>query len=161
MATYDFYKYFDTVQVDLRDIVKKYNLIYPNEQDTVYNIRNLFNLMNLNRNIISNIEQYFDNYIIVNDERPDIIAYKLYEDVNLWWLNLYINNISYFDFPLSDKSLYQLANELYYNEYKYSLEKYVEILTQQNEKKRNIKVVKPNQINLVLTTLFNGFAVRV
>jgi hypothetical protein len=148
----DFLKYFENIEIDLTALNEKYGIIYPNVQPVKYTIKNLFAMLS---NVdFSDLERYFDDYIIIDNERPDQLAYKLYEDINLWWVNLVINKISIYDFPLNDDSLYEMVEYLYVIEYKFSREKYTELLTELNENKRNIKVVKPEQINIVLTNLF-------
>lgn len=158
MATYDFYKYFDNVNVDVTELNKKYGIVYPNSQPTNFDLKNLFFQISLPE--FTEIERYFEDYIITENERPDQIAYKLYEDVNLWWINLVINKISYFDFPINDDQLYTLAGYLYENEYKFTLEKYIDILKNINESKRNIKVIKPEHINIFLSNIFNNYFIE-
>jgi len=155
MATYDFYKYFENVNIDVSKLNKKYGIIYPNYQPTNFNLKNLFSQISMDD--ISSFERYYDDYIITDNERPDQIAFKLYEDVNLWWLNLVINKISYFDFPINDEKLYDMSKYLYQTEYKYSLDKYISILKEFNENKRKIKVVKSSQVNIILSNIFNKF----
>lgn len=155
MAIYDLYKYFNNVEIDVSLINEKYGIVYSNIQPKKFLLKNLFALINLDD--FSDYDRYFDDYIIGDNERPDQIAYKLYEDINLWWLNLTINKISYFDFPISDENIYTLAGILYNTEYKYTLDKYISILKEYNDERRFIKVVKPEYINIILTNIFDKF----
>jgi hypothetical protein len=55
-------------------------------------VKNLFKRAFLRSDIIENLT-YFDKYNIIGDERPDQVAYKVYDDENLDWLILLANNI--------------------------------------------------------------------
>ena len=53
---------------------------------------NLFKRAKIRDDIFENV-QYFNKYTIVGDERPDYVAYKLYDDPTLDWVILLSNNI--------------------------------------------------------------------
>lgn len=57
----------------------------------------------------------FDKYIIEGDDRPDTVAYKLYEDSNLDWIILIVNNIInvYSEWPLPQKYFENFLLEKY------------------------------------------------
>lgn len=55
-------------------------------------VKNLFRRAKLRDDIFENLS-YFDRYIIIGDERPDQVAFKLYDDPNLDWIILVTNNI--------------------------------------------------------------------
>ena len=57
----------------------------------------------------------FDKYIIEGDDRPDTVAYKLYEDSNLDWIILVVNNIInvYSEWPLPQKYFENFLLEKY------------------------------------------------
>jgi hypothetical protein len=55
-------------------------------------VKNLFKRVKLRPDIYQNTG-YFEQYIIKGDERPDSIAYKLYNDPTLDWVVLLSNNI--------------------------------------------------------------------
>ena len=55
-------------------------------------VKNLFKRGKLRDDIFQNLA-YFDAYKILGDERPDNVAYKLYEDPTLDWVILLSNNI--------------------------------------------------------------------
>jgi hypothetical protein len=54
-------------------------------------------------------------YNVQNGERPDIIAYKYYEDANLDWVILLTNNIidPQFEWPLDDRSFERYIRKKY------------------------------------------------
>ena len=55
-------------------------------------VKNLFKRAKLREDIIGNLE-FFENYTIIGDERPDNVAYKFYDDATLDWVILLSNNI--------------------------------------------------------------------
>lgn len=57
----------------------------------------------------------FDRYIIDGNDRPDTVAYKLYEDPNLDWIVLLVNNILdvYSEWPLDDQQFESYILEKY------------------------------------------------
>lgn len=55
-------------------------------------VKNLFKRAKLRQDIIGNLE-FFENYTIIGDERPDNVANKFYDDPTLDWIILLSNNI--------------------------------------------------------------------
>ena len=58
-------------------------------------VKNLFKRLKLRDDIFQNLV-FFNKYEIVGDERPDNVAYKLYNDETLDWLVLICNNMQQF-----------------------------------------------------------------
>jgi len=67
--------------------------------------KNLFRRGEIRPDIFNDLS-YFTKYKVVGDERPDNVAYKLYEDENLDWVIMLSNNIinPENEWPLSQKS---------------------------------------------------------
>ena len=55
-------------------------------------VKNLFKRVKLSDDLFNNL-QYFTKYQIIGDERPDNVAYKIYNDESLDWIVLLSNNI--------------------------------------------------------------------
>lgn len=55
-------------------------------------VKNLFKKVKIRSDIFEDLT-YFTKYIIIGDERPDQVAFNVYEDENLDWLVLAANNI--------------------------------------------------------------------
>ena len=55
-------------------------------------VKNLFKRVKLSDDLFNNL-QYFTKYQIIGDERPDNVAYKIYNDESLEWIVLLSNNI--------------------------------------------------------------------
>jgi len=68
-------------------------------------VKNIFKRGQINSNIIKDLS-YFTKYQIIGDERPDNIAYKIYDNQYYDWLILLCNNIIHFqdEWPMSQKS---------------------------------------------------------
>lgn len=68
-------------------------------------VKNIFRRGELNFNVINDLS-YFTKYQIVGDERPDQVAYKVYDDQYYDWLVLLCNNIVNFqdEWPMSQRS---------------------------------------------------------
>lgn len=145
--------YFKSIELDISQYNNDNNIKYTNIQPITFQLKDLYNFTNLIFN--DNIDEYLEDYIINEEERPDIIAQKLYGIIDLWWINLLINNISYYDFPLTDDKISEMAEYLYVNEAKYSsVDSYKKVLTDINDKKRLIKVVKEDYVYIILRDVY-------
>jgi hypothetical protein len=78
-----------------------------NTNETYITVKNLFKRAKLRTDII-NIITAFKYYQIKDNERPDVVASKLYEDSELDWVILITNNIINVreQWPLSNQDLY-------------------------------------------------------
>jgi len=133
-----------TYSIDLSSYLKKYNIINSSLQTPEIEFKQVVNYVYYQNKIdISNIT---DDYILSITDRPDTLSLKLYDTTDYWWVNLAINNISYYDFPLDEISLNSLANYLYREYREYSLDTYIQFLENMNVEKRKIKIIKPENI---------------
>jgi hypothetical protein len=59
----------------------------------------------------------YDTYDVKNGETPESIAYKLYDDAELHWVILLINNITdrFHDWPMTEAQFLQYVNDKYTN----------------------------------------------
>ena len=57
----------------------------------------------------------YDTYDVKNGETPESIAFKLYDDIELHWVILLINNITdrFHDWPMSESQFLQFVNDKY------------------------------------------------
>ena len=78
------------------------------------NVKNLFKKGKLREDIFGDLN-FFTKYKIIGDERPDNVAYKIYNDSTLDWIVLLSNNILNIqtEWPLSQKSFDQVMLEKY------------------------------------------------
>jgi hypothetical protein len=77
-------------------------------------VKNLFKRGKLREDIFQNL-QFFEKYKIIGNERPDNVAYKLYDDETLDWVVLLSNNILNIqsEWPLSQRGFDKVMLEKY------------------------------------------------
>lgn len=122
---------------------------------------------------ISNISKsadFFMDYFIESEDNIDLISYKIYGDISYYWTILLVNNIqdALFDLPLNSDEIKKITKSVLENKIAYKLltaqsdkdkyisdNFYVEFIKQEdiNNKKRHIKVVRPELINKFISTL--------
>jgi hypothetical protein len=96
------------------------NVEYPNPlPDRVSNnsylkVKNIFRRVKLRDDLIQNLA-LFNSYEIQNDDRPDIVAEKVYGDPNLDWLVLICAGVVSIrdQWPMTDQELYDFCVEKY------------------------------------------------
>lgn len=88
-----------------------------NSNETYITVKNLFKRAKLRTDIV-NIITAFNYYQIEDNQRPDVIAQKLYGDAELDWIILITNNITNIrqEWPLSNQNLYYYMIEKYETE---------------------------------------------
>lgn len=85
-----------------------------NSNETYITVKNLFKRAKLRTDIV-NVITAFQYYQIKDNERPDVIAQKLYGDAELDWVILITNNITniHEEWPLSNQNLYYYMIDKY------------------------------------------------
>jgi hypothetical protein len=80
-------------------------------------VKNLFRRGKLKNDIFNDLT-YFTKYQIVGDERPDNVAYNVYNDETLDWVILLANNITNIqtEWPLDHQSYYNFLIDKYGSE---------------------------------------------
>jgi hypothetical protein len=80
-------------------------------------VKNLFKRGKLRDDIFGDLS-FFTKYQIIGDERPDNVAYKVYDDETLDWLVLIANNIINVqtEWPLSQQAFYNFLIDKYGSE---------------------------------------------
>ena len=80
-------------------------------------VKNLFKRGKLRDDIFGDLS-FFTKYQIIGDERPDNVAYKVYDDETLDWLVLIANNIVNVqtEWPLSQQAFYNFLIDKYGSE---------------------------------------------
>lgn len=145
----------------------KFNIVEFNNKKTKDFIKG-FDITN-----IAKKGDFFLDYVIEGNQNLDALSYKIYGDASYYWTIILVNNIqdSFFDLPLSSEELKKIAlDEL--NEYclqnnftdtqtkKYIQDnyytKYME-LEDENNLKRRIKIVRPEQLHKFITLLEDAF----
>ena len=85
-----------------------------NSNETYITVKNLFKRAKLRTDIVNFITA-FEYYQIEDNQRPDVIAQKLYGDAKLDWVILITNNITNIreEWPLNNQDLYKHMIEKY------------------------------------------------
>ena len=80
-------------------------------------VKNLFRRGKLKNDIFNDLT-YFTKYQIVGDDRPDNVAFNVYEDETLDWVVLLSNNITNIqtEWPLNQQSFYNFLIDKYGSE---------------------------------------------
>ena len=153
MPLENFSDYLKTTKLNISDFNKEKDIQYPYFQSENFELIDLSLMKNIDFSIL---DDYMEDYLIDGDERPDTISIKLYGSSDYWWVNLVINQMSYYDLPLSEKSLKTLANDLYETEGIYSsVDNYYLVLKEVNDYKRKIKVIREDSLFSALRKLQN------
>ena len=79
-------------------------------------VKNLLRRVGVRAKIKTNT-MLFDTYDVKNGESPESIAFKLYNDSELHWVVMLVNNITdrYHDWPMSEAQFLQFINDKYSN----------------------------------------------
>jgi hypothetical protein len=78
-------------------------------------ITDILRRVNLKSNVKANA-LVFDNYVVKDGEQPDIVAAKYYDDPELHWVIVTVNNItSRYDWPLDQVALSDFVSDKYDN----------------------------------------------
>ena len=110
------------------------------ESDTYSSVKNLFKRAKLRSDIFENLA-FFEKYIIKGDDRPDNVAFDVYQDSTLDWVILLSNNI------LNVQTEWPLDQESFEN---YVLNKYGNQQTLQGTHHYETKEVKNSLGSIVL-----------
>lgn len=118
-------------------------------------------------------EKYYDNVLVEDDERLDLLAYKYYGEVNKWDLIMVYNDMESpfllpknYDFVIERGSLrydewyrtYGEGKPYWFLEAK---QKYFQqVSSSENERYRNIKLIKKSYITDVMKEIDDGFRVK-
>ena len=127
-------------------------IIYDAEE---FNIKNLFYRFDF---LVPIPDKYMYNYTLVDGEDLETVAFKIYDDPLLWWLLALINNITdiIFDLPLTTEIIQHIARDQSEVEGVLDLELFSEnydILEEENDQKRIIKVLKTEYLKEVLVNI--------
>lgn len=135
--------------------MKFFELLPRITYDSQYDIRNLFYKYYF-PNDIDPI--YLTTYRISDGESLESISHELYEDSSLWWLLAILNDIRdvIFDLPLDEDAIQEMAKDLSTINLVLDLSLYstnYDTLTDENNDKRVIRVVRPEFIQKILTEI--------
>lgn len=154
------------------------NILYTVTTDSeAIVIKNILQKVNI-RSAIKNTTEVFVEYELMDGDRPEIIAHKVYGSVNYHWVVLLMNDIvnPYYDWVMSDTELEKFIDKQYGVVNRNALHHYVdtdgEEITDEgnivqlagtrkyfvsnlqneiecNDAKRKIKILDPKYLNIV------------
>ena len=121
---------------------------FSNWQPLRVKLKNLFYQYRVINNYLKN-KTFFIKYQVKDYETIEYIAYKFYDDVEFWWVIAVFNDIKnpFNDWIMTNEQLQMIANWLTQEEGKYPYEIYYKLLFERNEEKRNIKILRPEELN--------------
>jgi hypothetical protein len=91
---------------------------YPFSESDFVTAKNFFRRYKVNDDVFSNAV-FFNKYAIVDGERPDLLAKKVYGDPFYDWVILLTNNLvnAQYDWPRSNYEIYKIAESEYNDPY--------------------------------------------
>ena len=89
---------------------------YGSTDGTIKNVTNLLRRVAIRSKVKTNAA-LFDTYDVKNGETPEIIADKFYDDPELHWVIMLVNNVTdrYHDWPMNEQQFSTFVNEKYSN----------------------------------------------
>ena len=116
-------------------------------------VKNLLRRVGIRAKVKSNTMLY-DTYDVKNGETPESIAFKLYDDAELHWVVMLINDITdrFHDWPLSEAQFLQFINDKYDN---VNAIHHYEISQQSGDKKKKINIGTDNTDYPAATAITN------
>ena len=118
---------------------------YGSTDGTIKNVTNLLRRVAIRTKVKTNAA-LFDTYDIKSGETPEIIADKFYDDPELHWVIMLVNNVTdrYHDWPMNEQQFSTFVNEKYSNPD--GIHHY-EITQESGDTKQKIEVYDPDLIS--------------
>jgi len=94
----------------------------------------------------------FSRYYVKSNEMPEDVSNRFYGTIDYWWIVCLFNNIKdpLKQWPKTEEQIIYLVNEYYQKENKYSKDFYHRLLSEDNDKKREIDVLDASQLNDII-----------
>ena len=92
-------------------------IVYDSENEGIFkDVKNLLRRVAIRAKVKSNTLLY-DTYDVRNGETPESIAFKLYDDPELHWVIMLVNDITdrYHDWPMTEAQFLQFIQDKYDN----------------------------------------------
>ena len=115
-------------------------------------IKNLFNKLYLQNLRTEENPEFFQDYIVKQNETPEDVSYKMYGTTDYWWIICMINGVEdvFYDWLMNIEDVRNYSQEMkkdYPNDKRYDLE----VLLEENDTKRFIRVLKPYYLNALIS----------
>lgn len=155
-SNFNYFDQFKDMEIDLTEYLieastPEYQLKFSNLQPVVVTVKNLFEQFQV-------IDTYkrdaatFIKYSVQDNERIENVSEKFYSSPDFWWILCIFNEIRnpFYDLPLSENQIIQLAKRLGDEERKYPEKVYYKLIFNKNEDRREINIPKPSLIGSVV-----------
>ena len=118
---------------------------YGSTDGTIKNVTNLLRRVAIRSKVKTNAA-LFDTYDVKNGETPEIIADKFYDDPELHWVIMLVNNVTdrYHEWPMNEQQFSTFVNEKYSNPDGIH---HHEITQESGDTKQTIEVYDPDLIS--------------
>jgi hypothetical protein len=153
---------FQDVEINLAPYIDSVNRFstepytLTNKQPIRTNMKNIFTKTNI---ILEFKNKYsvFEPYLLVNYDTIETIAYKYYNNIDYWWIIALFNNIKnvYTDWLLMDEQVSDIADFLFEKENKYRRDVYFNLVSELNDTRRQISVLRPMYVNELIYAFRN------
>lgn len=155
-SNFSYFDQFKDMEIDLTDYLIRYSsedyqLKFSNLQPVKVTVKNLFEQFRV-------IDTYkrdaatFIKYKAQDNERIENISQKFYSTPDFWWVLCVFNDIRnpFFDLPLSEAQIIELARRLGDEEKKYPEQVYYRLIFDKNEDRRELNIPKSELIGAVV-----------
>jgi len=156
MADFSYFDQFPDMEIDLTAYLQSITLsgsvyTFSNLQPVVTTISNMFTKLDIVFDYQKNVDLIL-NYQIADDEFIETVSYNTYGSTDYWWIIALFNNIKepFNDWPLSHSEVVQVATNMFNNERKYSYNTYLDLVSANNELKRNIILPKNDVVSDII-----------
>lgn len=153
---------FQDVEINLAPYIESVNKFstepytLTNKQPLKTSMKNIFTKTNI---ILEFKNKYstFEPFILVQYDTIETIAYKYYNNIDYWWIIALFNNIKniYTDWLLMDEQVSDIADLLFQQENKYTRDVYFNLVSELNETRRKIIVLRPAYVNNLIFAFRN------
>lgn len=142
---FNLFNQYENISVDLKPFLDKYGIILSNDQPIEMPLKNIFQVVKMD-DYFTNSNFY--NFYNENTRSPDEIAFQEYGSYDYWWLVMLSNNFSniFTDWLLNDAQIYDLATKMEELENKFSFNGYYNLLSELQESKRTIKLLRRSEL---------------
>lgn len=161
-SSFSYLDQFQNAEIDLSPYIQSVNQFttvpytLTNKQPLKTTLKNIFTKTNI---ILEFKNKYsvFEPYILVQYDTIETIAFKYYNDINYWWIIAIFNNIKniFTDWLLMDDEVSEIADWLFLHENKYTRDVYFNLVSELNDTRRQILVLRPEYVNELIYTFRN------
>lgn len=131
-----------------------FEILFPEITIDGVTYKNLFNKYRVNRMYVDDVTFYYE-YSVKDGDRPDILAYKLFNNAKWWWLILLFNDIDdpFYGFPMTNEEVNEtiaLTQALYPADDPQDID---DAIRAENDAKRNIKVPRAEFLYDIISSI--------